>query len=470
MPDNTEFMSRREALKALGVIAGGASLAAAVGANAAEESGAVRTSKPKAPLNLDRPVTAIIMGAGTRGTIYGKYALRYPDQLNIVGVAEPLPRRKAQYAELQSIPEDRQYVTWEHVLERPKFADVVIISMPDHLHHQPCLQALEMGYDVLLEKPIAQSEQECREILAKTEETGNIVGISHVLRYAPYFVELRDIVRSGALGDVVSIQHLEPVEFKHMNHSYVRGNWHNSRESTPILLGKSCHDLDILRWIVDKHCTRIAAFGGQSFYMEEHAPEGSAARCLDCSVEKECAFSALKVYLKEGYPIRRFVDGDPGTREGRREAAMNLMRTGDYGRCVFRMDNDQPEHIVTSMEFEGGITANFSMEGLCSYAGRRTRIMGTRGDIVGDMKTFTHADFATGKKIQWKNTTQDVAEYRNSGHGGGDFLFIRDFVEAVYKQDASVLTSTVAASVESHVMGYRAEKSRLNGTVEDVVM
>lgn len=470
MSDEVTLLSRREALKALGVAVGGASLAMTLGANASDEQAGFKTTKPKAMLNLDRPLTAIVLGAGTRGTIYGKYALRYPDQLNLVGVAEPLPKRKEQYAELHGIPEDSQFVTWEHVLERPKFADVVIISMPDHLHHQPCLQALDLGYDVLLEKPIAQNEQECREILAKTEETGKIVAISHVLRYAPYFVELRDIVQSGALGEVVSVQHLEPVGFKHMNHSYVRGNWHNSKESTPILLGKSCHDLDIIRWIVDKPCTRISAFGKQSFYTEEHAPEGSAARCLDCKVEKECPFSALKVYLKEGYAIHRFVDGDPGTPEGRREAAMNLMRTGDYGRCVFRMDNDQPEHIVTSIEFEDGITANFAMWGLCSYHGRRTRIMGTKGDIVGDMKTFTHTDFATGKKIQWKNTTKDVAEYRNSGHGGGDFLFIRDFVEAVYKQDPSVLTSTVAASVESHVMGYRAEKSRAEGTIEEVVM
>jgi predicted dehydrogenase len=469
MSGPAEFMTRREALRALGVVAGGASLAMTAVAGAEEDTG-FRTSKPKERLRLDRPLTAIVMGAGTRGTIYGKYALRYPDQLNIVGVAEPLCKRKSQYAELHDIPEDNQFVTWEHVLDRPRSADAVIISMPDHLHHQPCLQALDMGYDILLEKPIAQSEEECREILAKTEETGKIVAISHVLRYAPYFVELRDIVQSGALGDVVSIQHLEPIAFGHMVHSYVRGNWHNSKESTPILLGKSCHDLDILRWIVDKPCTRIMAFGRQSFYMEEHAPEGSAARCLDCSVEQECAFSALKVYLREGYAIGRFVDGIPETKEAAREAAMNLMRTGDYGRCVFRMDNDQPEHIVTSMEFEGGITANFAMEGLCSYGGRRTRIMGTRGDIVGDMKTFTHSDFATGRKIRWKNTTEDVAEYRNSGHGGGDFLFIRDFVEAVYKQDPGVLTSTVAASVESHVMGYRAEKSRMNGTIEDVAM
>jgi predicted dehydrogenase len=413
------------------------------------------------------------MGAGNRGTLaYGKYALQNPGHLDVIGVAEPLPKRRAEYAQIHDIPQENQFVTWEHVLERPKFADVVVISMPDHLHHQPCLQALDAGYDVLLEKPIAQSEQECREVLAKTQQTGKIVGIAHVLRYAPYFIELREIVRSGAIGDVVSVQHLEPVEFSHLNHSYVRGIWRNSKKSTPILLGKSCHDLDILRWIVGKHCTRISAFGRQSFYTQENAPEGSAGRCLDCGVEAECAFSALKSYIEKGRRVNmHLMEVIPRDRQAKKAAALEAMRTTNYGRCVFRMgDNDQPEHIVASMEFEDGITASFSMVGLCSYSGRRTRIMGTRGDIVGDMKTFTHTDFATGKKISWGNTPADIEGYKKAGHGGGDAGFVRDFIEAVYKQDFSVLTSTVEASVESHIMGYRAEKSRLNGTVEEVSM
>ncbi len=473
MSDAIRVLSRREALKALGVIVGATSFALGARANGQQTDGKVHTSKPRAQLKMDRPLTAIVMGAGNRGTAaYGKYALQNPDHLDVIGVAEPLPMRRAEYAQIHDIPVENRFVTWEHVLERPKFADVVIISMPDHLHHQPCLQALDAGYDVLLEKPIAQSEQECREVLAKTQETGKIVGIAHVLRYAPYFIELRDIVRSGALGDVVSVQHLEPVEFSHMNHSYVRGIWRNSKASTPILLGKSCHDLDILRWIVGKHCTRIAAFGRQSFYMEENAPEGSAGRCLDCQVEASCPFSALKLYVVKGQKVNKHVlEVIPSDPAEKKAAALEAMRTTDYGRCVFRMgNNDQPEHIVTSMEFEGGITANFSMVGLCSYAGRRTRIMGTGGDIVGDMKTFTHTDFATGKKIRWDNTTRDIDGYQKSGHGGGDAGFVRDFIEAVYKQDSSVLTSTVEASVESHVMGYRAEKSRLHGTVEEVSM
>ena len=452
MTDNIRFMSRREALKTLGVLAGGVSL-----------------DLSAAPLQLGRPVTAIVMGAGNRGTVYGKYALQHPDQLDVIGVAEPLPKRRANYAGIHDVPQENRFVTWEDVLKRPRFADAVIISMPDHLHHRPCLQALDAGYDVLLEKPIAQTEQECREVLAKSRETGKIVTIAHVLRYAPYFRELKRIVRSGAIGDVVSVQHLEPIEYRHMNHSYVRGIWNDSRESTPILLGKSCHDLDIISWIVDKPCTRIAAFGRQSFYTEANAPEGSAARCLDCGIEPDCPYSAVDCYVRRGKRINHhLVEVVPTNPEAKKAAALEAMRTTDYGRCVFRSDNDQPEHIVTSMEFEGGITANFSMVGLCSYGGRRTRIMGTRGDIVGDMETFTHSDFLTGRTIRWDKAVQDAQGYTNAGHGGGDARLVRDFVAAVSTQDSGAVASRVAASVASHVMGFRAEKSRRSGKIEPV--
>jgi predicted dehydrogenase len=464
MTDGIQDMSRRNALRALGVTVGGASVIMAGGATAKQDD-----STEKGPLKLEKTITAITMGAGQRGSIYGKYALEHPDQLNIIGVAEPRPAHLADYVKDHNIPEENQFVTWEHVLERPKFADTLIISMPDHLHYEPCMKALELGYDVLLEKPMAQTEQECRDLLAMTEKTGKIVGISHVLRYAPYFVELRDIVQSGAIGDVVSVQHLEPISFRHMNHSYVRGNWHSSKASTPIILAKSCHDLDIIRWIIDKPCTKIAAFGEVSFYKEEHAPEGSSDRCISCKVKKECPFNAMRVYMSGKYPVERILDVSKHAPRAEKNAALlEEMKTGNYGRCVFRSDNDQPEHIVTSMEFEGGITANFSMEGMCSYSGRRTRIMGTKGDIVGDMKTFTHADFLTGKKIRWEKTVTDVKGYGGHGHGGGDVVFISDFLEAVSKRDMSVLTSTVKASVERHVMGFRAEKSRLGGKIEKV--
>jgi predicted dehydrogenase len=360
---------------------------------------------------------------------------------------------------MHGIPEENRFVTWEHVFDRPKFADAVIISTPDDLHYGPCMKALEMGYDVLLEKPIAPTEKECLDILALANKTGRIVAVCHVLRYAPYFIKLREMIQSGSIGELISIQHLEPIQHIHMSHSYVRGNWHNSKKTTPIILAKSCHDLDILRWMIGKPCKSISAFGSLKWFKKANAPEGSTNRCTDgCAVESTCPYSALKIYNDRGGWSSVFDLPDDTSKHA--DYILEQLKTTNYGRCVYKMENDQPDHYVASMEFEDDITANFSMEAFTSYHGRRTRIMGSHGDITGDMTEFTHTDFLTGKVTTWDVTIDDVNDSKNSGHGGGDWGLVTDWINAVKKQDPSLLTSTIDASVESHIMGFMAEKSR----------
>ena len=409
--------------------------------------------------DIDKPITAITLGAGSRGNVYGNYGIQFPKELNIVGVAEPITLRNERYTEKHNIPEENRFITWEHVFNRPKFADAIIISTPDNLHYGPCMKALEMGYDILLEKPIAPTEEECRAILALAKKTGRIVAVCHVLRYAPYFIKLKEMIDSGVIGELISIQHFEPIEHIHMSHSYVRGNWHNSKETTPIILAKSCHDLDILRWLVGEPCKSISAFGGLKWFKESNAPSGSTNRCTDgCAVEATCPYSALKIYHRDRQ--RTYVFDLPEDKSAHGEFILEQLKTTNYGRCVYKMDNDQPDHYVTSMEFENEVTANFSMEAFTSYHGRRTRIMGSLGDITGDMDHFIHTDFLTNKATKWDITVEDVGDYKNSGHGGGDWALVTDWVKAVKKQDASLLTSTIDASVESHIIGFSAEKSR----------
>ncbi len=413
------------------------------------------------------PVTAITLGAGARGNVYGNYGITFPGELKIVGVAEPIPIRNERYSKKHNIPESNRFVTWEHVFEKPKFADAIIITTPDELHYGPCIKALEMGYDVLLEKPISPSEDECREILSLANKTGRIVAVCHVLRYAPYFIRLKEMIDSGAVGELISIQHFEPIQHIHMSHSYVRGNWHNSQQTTPIILAKSCHDLDILRWLVDKPCQNISAFGDLSWFVESNAPEGSTARCTDgCKAEAMCPYSALKIYYRDR--SYTYVFDFPEDKSLHDEFILEQLRNTNYGRCVYKMENDQPDHYVTSMVFESGITVNFSMEAFTSYHGRRTRIMGSHGDIVGDMNEFTHTDFLTGKVTKWDISVEDVDNYKNSGHGGGDWALVSDWIKAVKTQNPEFLTSTIDASIESHLMGFKAEESRLNKTVSEV--
>lgn len=412
-------------------------------------------------LELDKPVTAITLGAGSRGNVYGNYALKYPGNLDIVGVAEPIKIRNDRYTKKHQIDEKNRFDTWERVFERPKFADAIIISTPDNLHYAPCMKALEMGYDILLEKPISPSERECRDILQLAKKTGRIVAVCHVLRYAPYFIKLREIIQSGVLGKVVSIQHLEPIHHIHMSHSYVRGNWHNSKETTPIILAKSCHDLDILRWMLGKPAKSIQAFGDLSWFRKENAPEGSTARCTDgCKVEASCPYSALQIYYRKR--SWTYVFDFPDNKDEHDAFLMDRLKTTNYGRCVYQMDNDQPDHYTTNILFDDGVTASFSMEAFTSYDGRRTRVMGTLGDVVGDMTSMTHTDFLTGKKTEWKE--------ESDGHGGGDWRLVNDWLLAISKKDPSVLTSTIDQSIESHVMGFMAEESRKKKRVMDIRM
>ena len=448
--------NRRDAIKALGLSLGTVSLPFSSWATNEEKQ---RILLPTEKLNLDKPVTAITCGAGNRGNVYGDFAIAYPDQLDIIGVAEPIAIRNERYTKKHNIKTENRFNTWEDVFKKPKFADAVIISTPDNLHYGPCMKALEMGYDVLLEKPISPSEKECRNILALAKKNKRIVAVCHVLRYAPYFVKLKEIIQSGVLGEICSIQHMEPIQHIHMSHSYVRGNWHNSKQTTPIILAKSCHDLDILKWMTERSCEKIQAFGNLKWFTGAHAPEGSTARCTDgCTVEAKCPYSALNIYYRRRE--YNYVFDLPEEKEKQAAFVLEQLKTTNYGRCVYKMDNDQPDHYTANILFAGDLTASFSMEAFTSYGGRRTRVMGSLGNVVGDMSSFVMTDFLTRKSTEWKQDTD--------GHGGGDWRLASDFVKAVSQQNPALLTSTIDASIESHIMGFMAEESRKKSKVMDV--
>ncbi|MBI5706676.1 MAG: Gfo/Idh/MocA family oxidoreductase [Armatimonadetes bacterium] len=404
---------------------------------------------------LVSPVTAIICGYGGRGGYYGSMQAQLPGEWKVVGVAEPIDYRNEAAARIHNLPDGLRFSTWEHVFDRPKFADVVVISMPDNLHYKPTLRALEMGYDVLLEKPIAQTWRQCQDILELANKKGRIVGVCHVLRYAPYFVQMHAAISQGVIGDVVSIQHLEPIHYLHFAHSFVRGPWHNSRASNPSLLSKSCHDLDIIRWLVGKPCTRVSSLGGLRWFRKENAPKGAPRMCLaGCPHEATCIYHAGRVYVKEKlWSTHHIISRDRSD-----QAILEQLRKVHIGRCVFQADNDVADHQLVNMEFAGGATAAFSMEAMTSYAGRRTRVMGTKGDIVGDENVLDVFDFENRTRIQW-----DVnRHYRDlSGHGGGDLRLVRDFTQAVARHDPNLLSSNLGESMESHLIGFQAERSRL---------
>ena len=454
---------RRKVLKTLGMAAVAMPVLKSAATNRVSSENQLEVKTKLVNLKLKQPVKVIVIGAGSRGWgAYSSYGLKFPEELQVVGVAEPIPYRRERISKAFNIPEKYQFVTWEHVFEVPKFADALFITTPDELHYGPAMAGLEKGYDLLLEKVIAQTCDECNTILKLSEQKNAIVAVCHVLRYNAYFQQLKKLISEGEIGDVVSIQHLEPVEHIHMSHSFVRGNWGNSKKSNPMILSKSCHDTDILRWIIDKPCTRVSSFGSLKLFRIEMAPEGSTHRCTQgCKVERECPFSAQKIYLERRGWLQHLK-----LEQVNEKTILRELNNGPYGRCVYRCDNDVVDHQVSNFEFDGGITASFSMEALTSYAGRRTLVFGTRGDIAGDEKTLTLTKFATGKKTVWDASKK----LKGSGHGGGDHGLVHDFVRAVGFKKPELLSSTIQVSMASHLMGFQAEKSRLDGTVENIGM
>ncbi len=408
---------------------------------------------------IKQPVKVILIGAGHRGNIYANYAKEYEHEMTIVAVADSNIQRRAKAADHFKLKPELCFKDWKEVFEKEKFADAVIIATPDHLHIQPCLAALEAGYDVLLEKPIATTETDCRLILQKAKETNRIVGVCHVLRYSPYFKELKAIIDAGVIGDIISVQHMEPIEHIHMSHSYVRGKWRNSKNAAPIILAKSSHDTDIIRWLVNSPVHDVHCFGNLSWFTNRNSPEGSTERCTDgCKVEGSCAYSALQIYYRDRK--RLYVFDLSADEKKWDDEILQQLKTSDYGRCVYKMDNDQPDHLTVNMLFENGVTAAFSMEAHVSYEGRRTRIMGSKGDIIGDMETFILTDFKTRKKTTWSLKTD--------AHGGGDQRLVKDWLQAVYQQKKELLSSSIEVSVESHLMAFGAERSRQNRSIEDI--
>lgn len=391
---------------------------------------------------------AIILGAGYRGRAYAEYAQSHPDQLEIVGVADPV--------QADAIPAPRYWNDWKECLADKPEADIVMITMPDALHHDSAIAALDAGYHLLLEKPISPTEEECREVIAKALEKKRLVIVGHILRYTAYFAHIKALIDSGELGEVVSIAHQESAGFWKVAHSYVRGNWANSKKSSPIILAKCSHDFDLFVWWLGKKCKKVTSFGSIKLFKPENMPKGAATRCVDCppSIEKRCVWSARNMYVRHDELKYLFADHSD-------EAMIKLIEETEYGKCVYQADNDVPDHQTVTMEFEGGATVSHVMTGFTEKNIRTTRIALTRGEIVGDGENLDICRF-DGNSVE----TGVPSVYRlpnKSRHGGGDFNIVFELIRIIRRNDPNEIRQTTEEALQSHLICFAAEKSRNNG-------
>ena len=401
------------------------------------------------------PITAVVLGGGSRGVNYSNYALLKPEELKIVAVAEPREDRRNQFAETFGVPREQVYSSWQELLEKPKMADVAFVCTLDQDHIGPAMAALEKGYHILLEKPMSNREQECIDIEAAAAKAGKHMAVCHVLRYTPFYQTIKGIIDSGEIGEVMVVSQIENVAYWHQAHSFVRGNWRDSVETSPMILAKCCHDVDILLWLAGKNCKKVSSFGSLRHFTPENAPEGAPERCLDgCPHADSCLYYAPKLYLtgETGWPV------DVLTTDLTPEGITKALREGPYGRCVYHCDNDVVDRQVVNMELEDGVVCNLIMSAFTANCCRQLKILGTLGQIQADMgsnEVWLHPFGGEPRKVE-------VAA-ADSGHGGGDYGLLRDFLKVVREGGES--RTSARASLQSHLVCFAAERSRVEGRV-----
>lgn len=417
--------------------------------------------------------SVIVIGTGSRGRGYTDIMKNFPDKFKVVGVAETVESRRESVKKLHGISDDMCFESWEEVFKKPKMADMVIIATLDDMHYEPCMKAIELGYDILLEKPVAPTPKECADIALAAKNKGVKVLVCHVLRYTPFYKKVKQIIMDGTIGDVMSVIAVEAVGNVHQSHSYVRGNWHSEEKSAPMLLAKSCHDIDIIQWLLAKPCKKVTSFGELTYFKEENAPEGAPKRCIDggCPIEDTCPYNVKKLYVDDkenlwfrGASTKGFAKGDIPTDDEVIEALNNT----DYGLCVFRANNDVVDHQVVNMEFEGGVTVSFTMNAF-NKGGRYIRLFGTKGELWAyaedsKIKVYTFDDL--------KETEIPIAAAEDEsivgGHGGGDEGIIGELYEYLGDDYQGFTACDVDISVKNHLIVFAAEKARRNETVENV--
>lgn len=448
-------------------------------------------------------ITAIVIGLGDRGNVYSDFALSYPNRLKIVGAADIDDTKRYHFSNKFKLSSDQIFHSWEEMLEDKKIADVVIITTPDPIHFDPAIKAINLGYDVLLEKPMAPTKEECVALNKANKEKGGILLIGHILRYTQFFSSIKEYLAKGKIGDIVHINLSENVSYYHYAHSFVRGNWNNKENSSPMILAKCVHDLDVLYWFTNSKPDKISSFGGLNYF--KNTRDDLPDRCTDgCPIEDTCLYYAPRIYedihpllhiaLKSGTVFEKLIirlalrfpglknykpfsrineyDGWPvsvisqdNSIKGKRKA----LERGPYGRCVYRIkDHNVVDHQEVSILFKNGITSNLVMHGHSSEEGRTIRIDGTRGTLFGEFflshQKLTHVDSLTNKKSIVVDTKD------SKGHGGGDGALIAEFIELIEKKkngEKYEVKTSVSKSLISHLMAFAADKARLEQKVVD---
>lgn len=426
----------------------------------------------------NRPITAIIVGAGHRSFVYSELAKTNPEMLKIVGVADPNPIRRKKAMDYFGFKEDMCFENAEELAKKGKLADTVINGTMDEQHLETAVPLLDAGYDMLLEKPFAPNEEEMRQIVNCAKKNNSKVMICHVLRYTPFYYAIKERIVNGEIGDIINIQTTEHVSYHHLSTSYIRGKWANSDKChTSMLLAKCCHDLDIIMWMMSETKPKqISSFGGKFQFKPENAPKEAGTICMkDCPLVDTCVYSTKRLYIDHPDRWAFYVwDALEGKKNVSIEDKIALMKSDSpYARCIYKCDNNVVDHQSVLINFESGATGTHNMVGGSAEPRREIHIIGTKGEIFGNFEEskFTvlkidpspdaHNEECDVEEVDLRVTGDMVGAY--GGHGGGDERLAADFVKFIRGEKPSLACTSIFDSVAGHLSVYLADKSRENG-------
>ena len=417
-----------------------------------------------------KQITAVIVGGGHRSVIYADYSLQHPGDLKIVGIADPNPERREMCRLKYGFPAENCFENADELAKRGRIADAVINGTMDHQHFETAVPLLKLGYDMLLEKPFAVSKEEMDALLQVIKEHGNKVMICHVLRYAPFYRSIKEKLLSGALGDIINIQMAEHVSYHHLSTSYVRGKWGNSKIcKTTMLLAKSCHDVDLMMWLMQPTLpTAVSSVGGKFQFKPENAPEGAGTRCtVDCPLVDSCRYSSKNLYLEHPNRWECYAWADlEHKKDATMEDRIESFRNGNpYNRCIYKCDNDVVDHQSVLINFDSGATGTFNMVGGTAKSMRKIHITGTLGELYGvlDDNKYTLSHICALAESGFEDEIVDLSDMNTEGHGGGDDALTEDFVRYLRTGEQSISCTAIENSIAGHLTVFLADKSREEG-------
>ena len=397
---------------------------------------------------MERKVRIAAIGVGNRNGKYLRYVALHPDRVELAAIVEPDSVRMEACRKAFSLAPGQCFATAGEFFAQDGLCDGVIIGSPDKEHYSQAMAAISKGYHVLLEKPVAQTYGQCLDIARAARDKGVKVGVCYVMRLMPIYMKVKELLDGGSIGRITAVSHHEFVGIDRMLHTYVRGFWNKASESNPSFLSKCCHDVDALLWMTGAKIVSVRSVGGLEWYRPENAPEGSTQRCIDCPVEKACAYSAIDMYIRRGAWTDNFPIPEGKTKA---EVLQEEMRSGRYGVCAFRCGNDVADRQVVTMKSSDGALLTVEMNAFTRREGRRTVISGTLGEILLDGWVIELRDHRSGEVSRY-DFTSDASKPL---HANADLAIVEDFICAMEDPSRRPAIS-IEDSLESHRICFEA--------------